>query len=120
MPVYSLSQYALSSKLEDLKYPSTADKACLFSIYTASWLLVTPSEGLGLQLDPNESNVAIKWWLGSKCVLCTNSYFDTLGHHAACSDMYTTCTSHHNKRKEILVESFHCAHLSVRVKIGSN
>ena len=56
--------------------PLFADKARLLSVsspHAASWLSVTPSEGLGLHLNPQ---VAIKWWLGvdvsygSCCPLC--------------------------------------------------
>ena len=43
---------------------------------------------LGLHLDPNELQTAIKWWLGldtfggSMCLLCPDTALDTLGHHA--------------------------------------
>eukprot|EP00731_Ephydatia_muelleri_P005170 Em0002g1346a len=76
---------SLSSKLDDhlfkvlLDVFSIADKARLLSVSSrnaASWLSVTPSEGLCLHLDPSQFQVAIKWWLGlevsygSCCPLC--------------------------------------------------
>ena len=62
-----------------LDMSSIADKAHLLSVsspHASSWLSVTPSEGLGLHLDPSQFQVAIKWWLGldlsygSCCPLC--------------------------------------------------
>eukprot|EP00731_Ephydatia_muelleri_P026909 Em0018g1009a len=48
-----------------------------------------PSPGLGLSLDPNEHQMAIKWWLGLNtspgsppCALCPEHPLDPLGHHA--------------------------------------
>ena len=46
---------------------SLADRARLLSIsspHASSWLSVVPSEGLGLHLNPDQFQVAIKWWLG--------------------------------------------------------
>eukprot|EP00731_Ephydatia_muelleri_P013255 Em0007g565a len=69
-----------------------ADKAHLLSTsapHAASWLSVVPSVGLGLHLDPNELQIAVKWWLGldtsrgSSCDLCPDVALDPLGHHAA-------------------------------------
>ena len=56
-------QQLLSSKLEAAKFnqlidnSSAADKARLMSVssvHASSWLLATPSPGLGLHLDPEE------------------------------------------------------------------
>ena len=50
---------------------------------------VVPSEGLGLYFEPNQYNVALKWWLGldtscgSSCAFCPDSILDPLGHHAS-------------------------------------
>eukprot|EP00731_Ephydatia_muelleri_P020959 Em0013g686a len=86
---------SLSSKLDVhpfkvlLDVSSIADKARLLSVsspHVASWLSVTPSEGLGLHLDPSQFQVAIKWWLGlevsyGSCYpLCPEIALDPLGH----------------------------------------
>ena len=78
-------QKTLSSKIDDhlfddlLTLSSLADKARLLSIsspHASAWLSVTPSEGLGLHLDPPVFQIAVKWWLGldtsegSQCTLC--------------------------------------------------
>ena len=92
-----VTQKSLSSKLDDylfkvlLDMSSIADKARLLSVsspHAGSWLSVSPSEGLGLHLDPSQFQVAIKWWLGldlsygSYCPLCPEIALDQLGHHA--------------------------------------
>eukprot|EP00731_Ephydatia_muelleri_P035412 Em0121g7a len=89
-------QKTLSSKFDDhlfnnlITISSLADKARLLSIsspHASAWLSVTPSEGLGLHLDPPVFQIAVKWWLGldtsedSQCTLCP-SVLDHLGHHA--------------------------------------
>ena len=86
-------QRVLSKKLEDhqfsllLEASSPADKARLLSVsapHAASWLLVTPSPGLDLHLDPNELQISIQWWLGidtargSSCSLCPGLALDRL------------------------------------------
>eukprot|EP00731_Ephydatia_muelleri_P013482 Em0007g792a len=90
----------LSKKLEDhqfsllLEASSPADKARLLSVsapHAASWLLVTPSPGLDLHLDPNELQISIQWWLGidtargSSCSLCPGLALGRLGNHATTS-----------------------------------
>ncbi|KAL5497161.1 hypothetical protein EMCRGX_G013585 [Ephydatia muelleri] len=65
-------QKALSAKIDDFQFnqlfnsSSLADRARLLSIsspHASSWLSVVPSEGLGLHLNPDQFQVAIKWWL---------------------------------------------------------
>ena len=95
-----IHQRVLSKKLEDYQFTllleasSPADKARLLSVsalHAASWLLVTPSPGLDLHLDPNELQISIQWWLridtarGSSCSLCPGLALEHLGNHA------TTC-----------------------------
>ena len=91
-------QRTLSSILENgllnslLSKSSTADRARLLSAsspHASAWLSVVPSPGLGLSLDPNEHQMAIKWWLGLNtspgsppCALCPEHCLDPLGHHA--------------------------------------
>ena len=87
------SQRSLSIKLDHFDFQllfdqsSLADKARLLSIsapHAASWLSVIPSVGLGLHLDPDECQTAVKWWLGietpcgSNCALCPDSALDLL------------------------------------------
>ena len=69
----NLRQHTLCSKIEDQQFrqlfdlSSPAHRARLLSVssrHAASWLTVIPSPGLNLHLEPNEFQVAIKWWLG--------------------------------------------------------
>ena len=88
----------LSSRLDNHSFrlviaaATDTDKARLLSTsapHAASWLSVVPSVGLGLHLDPNELQIAVKWWLGldtsrgSSCALCPDVALDPLAHHAA-------------------------------------
>ena len=94
----NINQKILSSKLDDYQLQgifnrsSVADRARLLSIsapHSSSWLSVVPSDGLGLHFEPNQYNVALKWWLGldtscgSSCAFCPDSILDPLGHHAS-------------------------------------
>ncbi|KAL5459944.1 hypothetical protein EMCRGX_G033342 [Ephydatia muelleri] len=51
------------------------------STHASAWLSVTPSEGLGLHLDPPVFQIAVKWWLGldtsegSQCTLCPDQRY---------------------------------------------
>ena len=80
----NLCQHTLCSKIEDQQFrqlfdlSSPAYRARLLSVsscHAASWLTVIPSPGLNLHLEPNEFQVAIKWWLdmdvsfGSCCLI---------------------------------------------------
>ncbi|KAL5479845.1 hypothetical protein EMCRGX_G023434 [Ephydatia muelleri] len=110
-------QKTLSSKFDDhlfnnlLTLSSLADKARLLSIsspHASAWLSVTPSEGLGLHLDPPVFQIAVKWWLGldtsegSQCTLCP-VYLITLA-----------------TMQDILVETCRRAHIGVQVEVGNN
>ena len=84
--------------------------------YAASWLSVIPSIGLGLHLNPDECQTAVKWWLGmesdygSNCALCPDSTLDPLGHHAVTCECGGDAVLRH-KLRDILLESFHLAHI---------
>ena len=74
-----------------LKSSSPANRACLLSVaapHASSWLSVVPSPGLGLHLESNEFQMAIRWWLGLDtsgrfmCPFCLDTALDPLGHHA--------------------------------------
>ena len=107
---------------------SLADKARLLSIsspHASAWLSVTPSEGLGLHLDPPVFQIAVKWWLGldtsegSQCTLCPG-VLDHLGHHAVTCKYGGDVVSRHNKIRDILVETCRRAHIGVQVEVGNN
>ena len=74
-----------------LESSSPANRARLLSVaapHASSWLSVVPSPGLGLHLESNEFQMAIRWWLGldtscwSMFPFCPNTALDPLGHHA--------------------------------------
>ena len=74
-----------------LESSSPANRAHLLSVaapHASSWLSVVPSPGLGLHLESNEFQMAIRWWLGldtsgrSVCPFCPDTALDPLGHHA--------------------------------------
>ena len=90
------TQKALSSKIDMnlfhglLESASPANKARLLSEsapHAAAWLSVVPSIELGLHLQPNEYQVAVRWWLGldtsgtAMCPFCPGVGLDPLGHH---------------------------------------
>eukprot|EP00731_Ephydatia_muelleri_P012478 Em0006g1372a len=127
-------QKTLSSKFDDhlfnnlITISSLADKARLLSIsspHASAWLSVTPSEGLGLHLDPPVFQIAVKWWLGldtsegSQCTLCPG-VLDHLGHHAVTCKYGGDVVSRHNKIRNILVETCRRAHIGVQVEVGNN
>ena len=67
------TQKKLSDAIEEMQFNSLlnscslADKARLLSVsspHTSAWISVVPSSSLGLHLDPNEFQTAVKWWLG--------------------------------------------------------
>ena len=112
-----------------LDQSSLADKARLLSAsapHAAAWLSVIPSVGFGFHLDPDECPTALKWWLGietahgSNCALCPDSAFDPLGYHVATCKRRRDAVLRHNKLRDILVESFHRAHIHVQVEAGSD
>ena len=127
-------QRSLSTKLDLFDFQllldqsSLADKARLLSVsapHAAAWLSVIPSVGLGLHLDPEECRTALKWWLsvetahGSNCALCPDSALDPHGHHAVTCKRGGDAVLRHYKLRDILVESFHRAHIRVQVEAGS-
>ena len=95
------------------------------ALHAAAWLSVIPSVGLGLHLDLEDNRTALKWWLGiatahgSNCALCPDSALDPLGHHAVTCKRGGDTVLRHNKLRDILVESFHRAHIRVQVEAGS-
>eukprot|EP00731_Ephydatia_muelleri_P017043 Em0010g141a len=130
-----LEYRALSAKIDDTQFnqlfnsSSLADRARLLSIsspHASSWLSVVPSEGLGLHLNPDQFQVAIKWWLGldtsggSLCSLCPDTVLDPLGHHASTCKRGGDAVFRHNRLRDVVGESCRLAHLSVKVEAGNN
>ena len=126
-----IHQKVLSHKIDNYLFnilyeqSSAADRARLLSVsspHAASWVLVIPSDGLGLHLQPSEFQVAIKWWLGldtscgSICPLCPGRLLDPLGHHALTCKRGEGVVTRHNKLCDTLAETCRRAHLSVKVE----
>ena len=131
----NINQKMLSSKLDDYQFQgifnssSVADKARLLSIsapHSSSWLSVVPSEGLGLHFEPNQYNVAIKWWLGldtscgSSCAFCPDFILDPLGHHASTCKRGGDAVHRHNLLRDVFADSCRLAHLPVKLEVGNN
>ena len=106
-----------------------ADKARLLSVsspHASAWLSVVPSPGLGLSLDPNEHQMAIKWWLGLNtspgsppCALCPEHPLDPLGHHAVTCKRGGDAISRHNKLRDVVLQTCHRACISAKAEAGS-
>ena len=95
------TQKKLTDAIEEMQFNSLlnscslADKATLLaasSPHASAWISVVPSLSLGLHLDPNEFQTAVKWWLGVNpslnldgnpmvSPLCPNYVLDPLGYH---------------------------------------
>ena len=131
----NINQKMLSSKLDDYQLQgifnrsSVADRAHLLSIsapHSSSWLSVVPSEGLGLHFEPNQYNVALKWWLGldtscgSSCAFCPDSILDPL--RPPCVHVQTRGrrSSCHNLLRDVFADSCRLAHLPVKLEVGNN
>lgn len=82
-------QKALSAKIDNFNCLFKAHMLLVSLSHTSSWLSVIPSEGLGLHLNPDHFQVAIKWWLGLETLggslyfLCPDTMLDSLGHHGS-------------------------------------
>ena len=106
-----------------------ADKARLLSVsssHASAWLSVVPSPGLGLSLDPNEHQMAIKWWLGLNtspgsppCALCPEHPLDPLGHHAVTCKRGGDAISRHNKLRDVVLQTCHRACIGAKAEAGS-
>ncbi|KAL5503406.1 hypothetical protein EMCRGX_G010350 [Ephydatia muelleri] len=129
-----IPQRILSQRLDDHSFglviaaATDADKARLLSTsapHAASWLSVVPSIGLGLHLDPNELQIAVKWWLGldtsrgSSCGLCPDVALDPLGHHAATCRHGGDVVIRHNRLRDVVLSFCHQAHIAARLEAGS-
>ena len=114
-----IKQRTLSQKLDNrlfqtfLVSSSVANKARILSEsapHSASWSSVVPLSALGLQLEPNEFLVALKWWLGhdlsrgSLCPLCPDTALDPLGHHAVTCRRGGDVVMRHNRLRDVIVD----------------
>ena len=95
------------------------------SAQASSWLLATPSPGLGLHLDPEDIQVAIIWWLGmgtssaSRCAMCPHNMLDPLGHHAVTCKFGGDVVSRHNQLRDTFVQTCRLAGVSASIEAGS-
>ena len=88
-----------------LESSSPANRARLLSVASpqaSSRLSVVPSSGLGLHLESNEFQMAIRWWLGldtsgrSMCPFCPDTALDPSGHHMVTCRHGGDMVIHHN------------------------
>ena len=110
-----------------LESSSPANRARLLSVaapHASSWLSVVPSPGLGLHLESNEFQMAIRWWLGldtsgrSMCPFCPDTALDPLGHHAVTCRHGGDVVTRHNRLRDEVFDLCRRAHLSVSVERG--
>eukprot|EP00731_Ephydatia_muelleri_P029188 Em0020g832a len=110
-----------------LESSSPANRACLLSVaapHASSWLSVVRSPGLGLNLESNEYQMAIKWWLGldtsgrSMCPFCPATALDPLGHYAVTCRHGGDVVIRHNRPRDEVFDLCRRAHLSVSVERG--
>ena len=128
-----ITQKVLSGRVEEqlfkslLESSSPANKARLLSVsapHAASWLSVIPSVSLGLHLEPNEYQVAMRWWLGLDisggvmCPFCPEIALDSLGHHAVTCRHGGDVVIRHNLLRDVVADLCRRAHLSVLVEKG--
>ena len=129
-------QHTLSATLESTQFnsllseSSTADKARLLSVsspHASSWLSAIPSPSLGLILDPNEHQMAIKWWLGldtspgsPPCALCSEHALDPLGHHALTCKRGGDAVSRHNMLRDVVLQTCHRACIRQKLAVDWN
>ncbi|KAL5479843.1 hypothetical protein EMCRGX_G023432, partial [Ephydatia muelleri] len=110
-----------------LESSSPANRARLLSVaapHASSWLSVVPSPGLGLHLESNEFQMAIRWWLGldtsgrSMCPFCPDTALDPLGHHVVTCRHGGDVVIRHNRLRDEVFDLCRRAHLSVSVERG--
>ena len=95
------------------------------SPHASSWSLTVQSPGLGLHLDAEKMQLAIKWWLGidtssgSKCALCPHNILDLLVPHAVTCKFSSDVVSRYNRLRDTFVQSCHFAGLKAKIEVGS-
>ena len=127
-----LSQKDLSSRIDDNQFDqlclisTPANFACLLSVimHASSWLAVIPSRGLNLSLDPEEFQVALKWWLGMdtssqlRCPYCPDHQLDPFGHHAVTCKGSGDVVLCHNSLRDVFTQFCHRARLDDQLEVG--
>ena len=129
----SCSQKDLSARLENHQFDqllfqsSPANRARLLSVssrHAAAWLSVIPSVGLNLHLEPDEFQIALKWWLGmdtslgSCCPYCPEHQLDHLGHHAVTCKGGGDVVLRHNSLRDAFSQFCHRACLGGQLEVG--
>ena len=106
--------------LVESSYP--ANKPHLFTV--TSWLSVISSVGLGLHLEPNVYQAALRWWLGLNtsggvmCPFCPKTSLDSLDHHAMTCRHVGDVVIGHTLMRESIADLCHRAHLGVGLEKG--
>ena len=104
-----------------------ANRARLLSVascHASSWLAVIPSSGINLSLDPDEFQVALKWWLGMdtssqlRCPYCPDHQLDPLGHHALTCKGGGDVVLSHNSLRDVFAQFCHRARLGGQLEVG--
>ena len=128
-----LSKKNLSTRIDDYQFDqlcvisSPANHARLLSVsshHASSWLAFIPSRGLNLSLEPEEFQVALKWWLGMdtssqlRCPYCPDHQLDLLGYHAVTCKGGGDVFVHHNALRDVFAQFCHRARLGGQLEVG--
>ncbi|KAL5457674.1 hypothetical protein EMCRGX_G034959 [Ephydatia muelleri] len=127
------SQKKLSAGMENHQFDqlcatsTPANRARLLSAssrHASSWLAVIPSRGLNLCMEPEEFQVALKWWLGmdtspqQRCPHCHDHQLDPLGHHAVTCKGGGDAVVRHNALRDVFAQFCHRARLGGQLEVG--
>ena len=119
--IYYQMKLAFSSLLHNA---TTATKARLLAESVPQWLRTVPSPGLCLALEPDETHILLKWWLGLP--LCNleetcpygPSQLDPLGHHALTCCYAGDVVTRHNCIRDCIADFCCYAHFSPLLEQG--
>ena len=127
------SQKKLSAGIENHQFDhlcatsTRANRARLLSAssrHASSCLVVIPSRGLNLCMEPEEFQVALKWWLGmdtspqQRCPHCHDHQLDPLGHHAVTCKGGGDAVIWHNALRDAFAQFCHRARLGGQLEVG--
>ena len=128
-----LRQKELSKRIDEYRFDqlfltsTPSNRAHLLSVsscHASSWLAVIPSQGLNLHLEPDEFQVALKWWLGMdtssqlRCPYCPDHQLDPLGHHALTCKGGGDVVLRHNSLRDVFSQFCHRARLGGQLEVG--
>ncbi|KAL5477912.1 hypothetical protein EMCRGX_G024767 [Ephydatia muelleri] len=110
------------SKCAELSWKCIPLAARLLSVSSPNasvWISVVPSLSLGLHLDPNEFQTAVKWWLGVNLSL----NFDGLSSMPQPLTLWVTTvsgdkTTRHNTLRNVVTSTLQQAGLSAHLEVG--